>query len=72
MGAAISLGVSALATLIFMFLNLSDKPLLELACAVRYLAGGLLVLVMNRIEKKINYSIMPSQNNLPIEESGNK
>lgn len=63
--AAISLGLVALATLIFVLLNRPDEPLLELLCAAKYLAGGLLVFVMNRAEKKVNYLIIPSQNKLP-------
>jgi archaellum biogenesis protein FlaJ (TadC family) len=62
LGSAISLGIIALATLVFMLLNLSDEPLLELLCAVKYLAGGLMALSMNWIERKMNYLIIPSPN----------
>jgi hypothetical protein len=77
LGAAINLGIAALVTLVFMLLNLSNEPLPELLCAVKYLAAGLLALFMNRVEKKINYLIIPSQNKPPtdameIEISGKK
>jgi hypothetical protein len=37
-----------------MLLNLSNEPLLELLCAVKYLGGGLLAPGMTRMEKKVN------------------
>ncbi len=61
-GSAVSLGIAALATLIFVLLNLPDGPLTELICAVKYIAGGLLVYSINLIEKGLNYLIIPSQN----------
>ena len=63
--AAISMCIVALVTLVFILVNRPDEPLLELFCAVKYLAGALLVLVMNRMEKKVNYLIIPSPNKLP-------
>jgi hypothetical protein len=65
LGSAISLGVVALATLVFMFLNLSDRSSVQLLCAIKYIAGGLIVLSMNRIERKVHYYLIPSQNRLP-------
>jgi hypothetical protein len=65
-GSAISLGVLALATLAFMFLNLSGNPMAEILCAGKYLAGGLLALSMNRLEKKVNYLKIPSQDTPPV------
>jgi hypothetical protein len=67
LGSAIALGMVALATVVFIFLNRSSEPQLELLCAVKYLAAGLLALSMNLIEKKVNYLIIPSQNKLPGE-----
>lgn len=67
LGAAISLGIAALVTLVFMLLNLSNEPLLELLCAAKYMASGLLALLMNRVEKKVNYLIVPSQNKPPAD-----
>jgi hypothetical protein len=60
-GSAISLGVLALATLAFMFLNPQDRSLGQLLC------GGLLTILINRIESKVNYLIVPSQNKLPLD-----
>jgi hypothetical protein len=65
-GSAISLGVLALATLAFMFLNLSGNAMAEILCAGKYLAGGLLALSMNRLEKKVNYLKIPSQDTPPV------
>ena len=62
LGSAVSLGVVALATLVFILLNVSTEPQVELLCAIKYLAGGLLALAMNRKEKRVNYLIIPSQN----------
>lgn len=66
-GVAIGLGVNTLATLVFIFLNLSNEPLVELLCGGKYLAAGLLALFMNRVEKKVHYLIIPSQNKPPID-----
>jgi hypothetical protein len=66
LGASLGMGVVALAILVFMFSNLSNDPLLELLCAGKYLAAGLLALLMNRVEKKVHYLIVPSQNRPPI------
>jgi hypothetical protein len=63
----VSTGMVALATLVFILLNRSDEPLLELLCAVKYLVAGLLLLALNRVEKKVNYLIIPSRNELPSE-----
>lgn len=70
LGAAVSLGIAAFATLVFLLLNPSDEPLVELLCAVKYSTGGLLALSMNRIEKRVNYLIIPSQNTLPADGNG--
>lgn len=69
LGSAISLGISAVAMLIFILLNPSDKPLLEIICAVKYLAGGLIALSSNRIEKKVKYLVIPSPNIPPVDAS---
>jgi hypothetical protein len=65
LGSAASLGLAAVAMLVFLLLNPSNKPLVELLCAVKYLAGGLIALSMNLVERKVVYSIVPSQNQLP-------
>jgi hypothetical protein len=65
LGSAASLGLAAVAMLVFLLLNPSNKPLVELLCAVKYLAGGLIALSMNLIERKVVYSIVPSQNQPP-------
>ena len=67
LGSAVSLGAAALATLVFVLLNPSDEPLAELLCAAKYSAGGLLALSMNRLEKRVNYLKIPSQNTLPAD-----
>jgi len=66
-GAAISLGVVALATLVSVFINQPNEPLDELLCAGKYLVGGLLAFLMNGIENRVNYLITPSQNKPPNE-----
>jgi len=72
LGTALSLGLTALMTLIFMFLNLSNEPLNEFLCALKYLAAGLLAFALNGVEKKVNYLVFPSANRLPIDEKVDK
>ncbi len=72
LGAAISLGAAALATLVFLLLNPANEPVSELFCAARYLAAGLLAFSMNRMEKKVNYLVIPSQNKAPVDEQAEK
>jgi hypothetical protein len=67
LGAAASLGLAAVAMLVFLLLSPSNNPLVDLLCAVKYLAGGLIVLSMNRIERKVVYLIIPSQNPTPVD-----
>lgn len=67
LGSAICLGITALVTLVFILLNLSTEPKVELLCAVKYVVSGLLVLSINRVEKKVNYLIIPSQNPFPVD-----
>jgi hypothetical protein len=64
-GVTICLGITALATLIFIVLNPSDEPMRELLCSGMYIVGGLITLGMNRIEKKVNYIIIPCQDQTP-------
>lgn len=64
---AVSLGFSACSMLVFMLLNRSDVLSVELICAVKYFVGGLIALSLNRVEKKINYIIIPSQNKPPVD-----
>jgi hypothetical protein len=65
LGTAICLGVTALATLIFIMLNPSDEPLEVLRCTSSFFAGGLITLGMYWIERKVKYLIIPSQNHPP-------
>lgn len=65
LGAAICLGLTALATLAFSILNPTDEPQSVLGCALRFFAGGLISLGMNWIERKVKYLIIPGQNNPP-------
>jgi hypothetical protein len=65
LGAAISLGVTAIAALIFSLMHPFDEPTAELLCAAKYLACGLILFAINRIERKIKYLIIPSQNKVP-------
>ena len=51
-GSAIGLGVIALTTSVFIFLNPANNPQLEFLCALKYLAAGVLALVMNQVEKR--------------------
>jgi hypothetical protein len=67
LGASLGMGVVALATLVFMVSNLSNEPLLELLSAGKYLSAGLLALLMNRVERRVHYLIVPSQNRPPID-----
>ena len=62
---AISLGATALATLIFMALNPSDQPLAELLCAAKFLAGGLFVFSIDQVERRLHYLVIPSPNKPP-------
>jgi hypothetical protein len=70
--AAISLGAAAVATLVYVLLHLllhpAGQPLVELLCAVKYLASGVSVLMINRVEKKVRYLEIPSQNKVLVEE----
>ena len=65
LGSAICLGITALATLIFIALHPSDELLRELLSAGKYLAGGLIALLMYRIEIKVKYLTIPSQHKPP-------
>ncbi|HWQ46683.1 MAG TPA: hypothetical protein VN376_07440, partial [Longilinea sp.] len=62
LGSAISLGAAGMVMIVFTFLNPSVAPHLELQCAGKYLAAGLLALLMNRVEKNVPYLVIPSQN----------
>lgn len=62
LGAAVSLGLAAVTTSVFALLNPSAGSAAQLLCAVKYLAGGLLALSMNGVEKKVGYLVIPSPN----------
>ena len=65
LGAAISLGLTAFATLIFILLNPSDEPLRVLRCTLSICwRAGLLNLGMNWTERKVKYLVLPSQKRL--------
>jgi len=57
--------VTSLATLVFIFLGLSNEPKFELLHAVKYMASGLLALLMHRMEKQVNYLILSIWNKVP-------
>jgi hypothetical protein len=65
MGSAASLGIIALANLVFIVLNPSHEPLHELLGAAKYLVGGLMILGINWIEKRVNYVTVPSHHQSP-------
>lgn len=64
-GSAISLGLIAVANLLFIALNLSNEPLRELLGAAKYVVSALMTLAINRIEKRVTYLSIPSQNQPP-------
>jgi archaellum biogenesis protein FlaJ (TadC family) len=68
MGSAICLGITALATLVFIMLNPSDESSRAMLCAGKYLLAGLLALVMYRIERMVSYLTIPNQH-LPPDNS---
>jgi hypothetical protein len=59
---AIYPGMTSLATLVILFLNLSNEPHLEVLHAEKYMASGMLTLLMYRMEKQVNCLILPSRN----------
>ncbi len=65
MGSAICLGITALATLVYVRLNPSDGFPREVLCAGKYIVAGLIALVMYRIERKVSYLAIPNQHLLP-------
>ena len=67
-GSAISLGITALATLVFIILNPSDESLREMLCAGQYIVAGLIALAMHMIERKVRYLTIPNQH-LPPDHS---
>lgn len=67
-GAAICLGACALTTLFFLMLNPSDESLQVALCAVKYAISSLLVLAINRIERRIPY--LKVLNSTPHPENG--
>jgi len=71
LGASMGMVVVTLATLVFMFSNLSNEPLVELLSAGKYLSAVLLALLMNRVEKKVHYLIVPSSNRHLIDPTAN-
>jgi hypothetical protein len=62
---AISLGLSAIVSLLFVVLIPSNQIMAELLCAARYLLGGVLALAINRIENRLKYAIIPSEHKPP-------
>jgi hypothetical protein len=61
MGSAICLGITALATLVFIILNPSDESAREMLCTGRYIVAGLIALAMHMIERKVRYLTIPNQ-----------
>ena len=68
MGSAICLGMTALATLVFIVLNPSAESPREMLCAGQYIVAGLIALAMHRIERKVSYLTIPNQH-LPPDNS---
>lgn len=64
-GSAISLGLVAVANLLFIALNPSNEPLRELLGAGKYVISAWMTLAINRIEKKVTYLSVPSQHQPP-------
>jgi archaellum biogenesis protein FlaJ (TadC family) len=64
-GAAIALGITALATLIYIGLNPSEGSLRVLLFTIKYSVAGLITLAMSMIERKVKYLIIPSQHRPP-------
>jgi hypothetical protein len=67
MASAISLGITVFAVVIFTCLNPSNQAELGLLCAMKYAACGTMVLGINRLEKKVNYLVIPSPNTPPVD-----
>lgn len=65
MGSAICLGITALATLVFIILNPSDEFLRDMLCAGEYVVAGLIALAMHRIEKRVSYLTIPNPQSPP-------
>jgi len=66
-GAAICLGVTALATLLFLVLNSFTALLPGIVCIGKYISGSLMMLVLNRLEMKLKYQIIPNTNQVPVD-----
>lgn len=62
LGATIGLGLTALATLLFILLNPAEDLQIDLVSAAKYLAAGLITFSINWIERKIIYLIIPGLN----------
>jgi hypothetical protein len=60
-------GVLALLTVVFIILNPAEEPLSELVCLAGYIAGGLAVLAVNRLENRVKYLKVPNQQKRPEE-----
>lgn len=67
LGSAVSLGITSITALIFMILEQSNESFGILLCVVKYLVGGSMALIINRIEGKVNYLYIPSQNSHPAD-----
>ena len=59
-GSAICLGITAVATLVFIMLNPSNELLRGLICTGEYTLAGTIALAMNRIERKVSYLTIPN------------
>jgi len=64
-GAAVCLGLVALANLSFLMLNPSLEHLAELLGTAKYVICALMTLGINQVEKRVAYVSVPSQNRPP-------
>jgi hypothetical protein len=65
MGAAACLGVTAFATLLFLMVNSYNGLTPGILGIVKYISGGLIMVLMYRLEKKLKYQIIPNTNQVP-------
>lgn len=62
LGASLSLAVAAFAVLVNILINPSQASTAGYLCFFQYLVSGLLLFGINRVEKKVNYGIVPNPN----------
>jgi hypothetical protein len=65
LGSSICLSAAALSTIAFIMLNPCEQILQEIIYGMKYMAAGLLMMAVYRIEEKIQYLEVPSKNTSP-------